>query len=321
MSGDNSVPVYYDPNHPIKQESPEYHPLGSRMNPISLPFYNGDPFAILPNNNSPEYHPQSYNSSSQWMEAGSNFSNLNTNNQQLQGNNEAESSYIQQNKSIEEDTSEESHQYEPISENPEDYPFNNPISNKYFQAPPEYQNAYNDIMMGLRKQPPKYGYAERKGKCPSFIRKFSLANYHERKTNETTIENNEETESSTFRSLREIGNPSVPYNPSISFHSAPTAGSYNVTPIYSRNFHEGYTDMPYENNHEKEERANSNIPYIPYYETIPIPASHINENASGREREQKLMRRIAELEREKAEVETQNALLIQALEEKNFRNF
>ncbi|KAI3818383.1 hypothetical protein L1987_12189 [Smallanthus sonchifolius] len=227
------------------------------MNTISPPYYKKDPFAILPNNNSPEYHPQSYNSSSQWMEAGSNFSNWNTNIQQLQGNNEAESSYIQQNNSTEENPSEESHQYEHASENPEDYPFNNSVSNspdyqsynskthvlydpymfpeppydgpfkEYFQAPPEYQNAYNDIMMGLR--------------------------------------------------------------------------SYNITPIYSQNFHEGYADIPYENNPEKEERADSNIPYVPYYETIPIPAPHINENASGRERERMLLNRIVELEREKAE--------------------
>ncbi|KAI3810130.1 hypothetical protein L1987_19740 [Smallanthus sonchifolius] len=147
-----------------------------------------------------------------------------------------------------------------------------------------------------------------KGKGPSFIRKFAPASYYERKTNETTKENNEETESTTFKSLREIGNPSVPYNPSRSLHSAPTAGSYNVTPIYSRNFHDGYVDMPYENNPEKEERADSIIPYIPYYETIPIPAPHINENASGSEREQMLLNRIAELKQEKAEVETRNAL-------------
>ncbi|KAI3776790.1 hypothetical protein L1987_46580 [Smallanthus sonchifolius] len=97
---------------------------------------------------------------------------------------------IDQNNSTEEDPSEESHQYERASENPEDYPFNNSISNssdyqsynsrspvlydlymfpeppydgpfkEYFQAPPKYQNVYNDNMVGLRKPPPKYGYAE-----------------------------------------------------------------------------------------------------------------------------------------------------------------
>ncbi|KAI3725797.1 hypothetical protein L1987_65591 [Smallanthus sonchifolius] len=161
-----------------------------------------------------------------------------------------------------------------------------------------------------------------KGKGPSFLRKFAPANYFDRKTNETTIELNEETKSSTFRSLEDIGNPSVSYNSSISFHYAPTAGSYNITPVYPQNFHERYVNIPHENkcDHEEEERADSNIPYVPYYETIPNPALHINENAFGREREQMLLNRIAEPEREKAEVEAQNALLVQALEEKNFRN-
>ncbi|KAI3730309.1 hypothetical protein L1987_61478 [Smallanthus sonchifolius] len=100
MSGGNTVP-YYDPNHPIKQESPEYHPLGSQQNPICSPYYNNDPFAVLPH--SPEYHPQSQHSSSQWMDAGSDFSNWNTAAQSVQGN-ESQSSQIQ---SSEEDPSED----------------------------------------------------------------------------------------------------------------------------------------------------------------------------------------------------------------------
>ncbi|KAI3730310.1 hypothetical protein L1987_61479 [Smallanthus sonchifolius] len=155
-----------------------------------------------------------------------------------------------------------------------------------------------------------------KGRGPSFLRKFAPAGYFDRKTNETTIELNEETESSTFRSLGDIGNPSVPYNPSISFHSAPTVGSYNITPVYPQNFHERYANIPYENKYdpEEEERADSNIPYVPYYENIHVPAPHRNENATGNEIEQMLLNRIAELEREKAEVEARNALLVQALE-------
>ncbi|KAI3795238.1 hypothetical protein L1987_37887 [Smallanthus sonchifolius] len=62
MSGENSI-QYYDPNCPIKQETPEYYLLVSQQNPICSPYYNDDPFAVLPN--SPEYHPQSQNSSSQ----------------------------------------------------------------------------------------------------------------------------------------------------------------------------------------------------------------------------------------------------------------
>ncbi|KAI3773493.1 hypothetical protein L1987_48023 [Smallanthus sonchifolius] len=115
MSGDNSVPVYYDPNRPIKQESPKYHPLGSQMNPISSPYYKDDPFSILLDNPIPESHPQSYDTSSQWMDAGSDFSNWNTAT--------AESSHTQHNMSTEEDPSEESHHYEPVYENPEDFPF------------------------------------------------------------------------------------------------------------------------------------------------------------------------------------------------------
>ncbi|KAI3794890.1 hypothetical protein L1987_37531 [Smallanthus sonchifolius] len=161
-----------------------------------------------------------------------------------------------------------------------------------------------------------------KDKGPSFLRKFAHANYFDRKSNETTIELNEETESSTFRNIRDIGNPSVPHNPSISFHSAPTAGSYNVTPVYPQNFHERYANIPYENKYDpkEEEHADSNIPYVPYYEMIHVPAPHINENTSGSEREQILLNRIAELEREKAKIESRNALLVQALKEKNFRN-
>ncbi|KAI3754420.1 hypothetical protein L1987_54203 [Smallanthus sonchifolius] len=298
----NFVPCY-DPNHPIKQESSEYHPLGSQHNPICSPYYNDDPFVVLPEHNSPEYHPQSQNSSSQWMDAGSDFNNWNTGTQSIQGN-EAQSSQIQLS---EEDSSEDSQYYQTASENPDDYPFNNPVSNTfdyqshnfgspvmydpyvfpeptysgpyqaYFQSPPEYHNAYNDMLVVIRKPPPKFG---------------------------------------------EIGNPSVPYNPSINIHSAPAAGSYNITPVYSKKFHEGYAEMPYENkcDPKEEERVDSNVPYIPYYETIPIPALHINENASGREREQMLLNRIAELERENAEIEAWNVLLVQALENKNFRN-
>ncbi|KAI3695450.1 hypothetical protein L1987_78447 [Smallanthus sonchifolius] len=130
-----------------------------------------------------------------------------------------------------------------------------------------------------------------KGKGPSFLLKFTPASYFDRKTNETTIEFNEETESSTFKSLGDIGNPSVPYNPSISFHSAPTAGSYNITPVYPQNFHERYANIPYQNKYdpEEDERADSNIPYVMYYETIHVPAPHRNKNASGNEREQMLM--------------------------------
>ncbi|KAI3813693.1 hypothetical protein L1987_18423 [Smallanthus sonchifolius] len=150
-----------------------------------------------------------------------------------------------------------------------------------------------------------------KGKGPSFLRKFAPTSYYERKTNETTIKSNEETESSTFRSLGEIGNLNVPYNPSISFHSAPTAGSYNITLIYSHNFHEGYDEMPYENkcDPEEEERVDSNKFYVPYYETVPLTALHINENASRSEREQMLLNIIALLKREKAKVEARNAFM------------
>ncbi|KAI3717660.1 hypothetical protein L1987_69418 [Smallanthus sonchifolius] len=227
------------------------------------------------------------------MDAGSNFSNWNTAAQSVQGN-EAQSSQIH---SSEEDSSEDSH-YQTASENPNDYPFNNPISNSsdyqsyhsgspvmydpyvfpeptyggpyqaYFQSPPEYQHAYNDMMVGIREPPPKYGY------------KYNMPSSH--------IE-------CLDRSLRKK----------------------------DENFHERYAEIPYENKYdpEEEERADSNIPYVPYYETIPIPAPHINENVLGNEREQMLLNRIAELEREKAEVEARNALLVQALEEKNFRNF
>ncbi|KAI3811354.1 hypothetical protein L1987_21075 [Smallanthus sonchifolius] len=78
----------------------------------------------------------------------------------------------------------------------------------------------------------------------------------------------------------------------------------------------GYAEMSYENKcdpeeeeEEEEERVDSNIPYVPYYETIHIPVPHINENAPGNEREQMLLNRIVQLEREKAEVEARNALL------------
>ncbi|KAI3776045.1 hypothetical protein L1987_45805 [Smallanthus sonchifolius] len=190
------------------------------MNPISSPYYNNDPFSILPNNHSPTL----------------NLITLLVNGWRLQNN------------STEEDPSEGSQQYERASENPEDYPFNNPSSNYqshnsetavlydpymfleppydgpfkvYFHAPPEYQNAYNDIMMGLQWS----------------------------------------------------------------------------------------------------EKARVLALFVNLLQTIPIPTPHVNENASGSERERMLLNRIAELEREKAEVETRNALLIQALEEKNFRNF
>ncbi|KAI3802090.1 hypothetical protein L1987_30215 [Smallanthus sonchifolius] len=101
------------------------------------------------------------------------------------------------------------------------------------------------------------------------------------------------------------------------------AGSYNITPVYSQNFLEKYANIPYENKYdpEEEKRVDSKIPYVPYYETIHVPAPYRNENASGNEREQMLLNRIAELEREKAEVEARNALLVQDLEEKNFRNY
>ncbi|KAI3825318.1 hypothetical protein L1987_06800 [Smallanthus sonchifolius] len=259
------------------------------------------------------------------MDVGSDFSNWNTAT--------TKSSHTQQNISAEEDPSEESHHYESASENPEDYPFfNNTSGNSdhqsynsespvlydpymfpepiyhgpfesYFQAPRGYQNTYNDIMVGLREPPPKNGYEHSMPSSPIECLDRSL-----RQTDEVTREKIMDKTRIKFY---------IQQNPSVSFHSAPTAGSYNVTPIYSQNFHEGYAEMPFENNLE-EERADSNIPYVP---TIPIPAPHVNENASGSEREQMLLNRIAQLEREKSEVEARNALLVQAPEDKNFRNF
>ncbi|KAI3813692.1 hypothetical protein L1987_18422 [Smallanthus sonchifolius] len=139
------------------------------MNHISSPYYNDDPFAILLDNPTPEHHSQSHNTSSQWMDARSDFSNWNTI--------AAESSHAQQNMSTEEDPSEESYHCKPAYEKHEDYPFYNnskspilydlyifpePVYHgpleTYFEAPPKYQNAYNDIMVGLREPTPKYGY-------------------------------------------------------------------------------------------------------------------------------------------------------------------
>ncbi|KAI3703817.1 hypothetical protein L1987_74012 [Smallanthus sonchifolius] len=251
MSGEYNVP-YYDPNRAIKQETPKRPPYGSLMMPFPISD-DDDPFVIDLDTPTPEYHPQSYEDESSWMDSGSNFCNW------------------------------------------------------QFTTPPPVEDQVGPNMVG-------------KGKGPSFLRKFAPANYFERKTNETTIEDNKETKSSTFKSLGEIGNPSIPYNPSISFHSAPTVGSYNITPLYSQNFHEVHTEIPYEMkcDPEEEERADSNKFYVPYYENIPT--IRINENTSRSEREQMLLNRIAELEKEKAEVEARNALLVQALEEKNFRN-
>ncbi|KAI3773653.1 hypothetical protein L1987_48183 [Smallanthus sonchifolius] len=88
----------------------------------------------------------------------------------MQGNDEAESSRAYQNVSAEENPSEEEsyHNNNSVSENPESlvlyypYIFPEPVYHgpfeTYFQAPLEYQNAYNDIMIGLRDPPPKYGY-------------------------------------------------------------------------------------------------------------------------------------------------------------------
>ncbi|KAI3777108.1 hypothetical protein L1987_46902 [Smallanthus sonchifolius] len=117
------------------------------MNPISSPYYNDDPFAIIPDSVTPEYHPQSDDTSNQWMEAGSDFSNWNTYAPLLQGNNETESSRTHPNMSAEEDPSEEESYHNYVSE-----PFYHRPFKTYFQAPPEYQNAYNDIMVGVRSE-------------------------------------------------------------------------------------------------------------------------------------------------------------------------
>ncbi|KAI3695451.1 hypothetical protein L1987_78448 [Smallanthus sonchifolius] len=100
----------------------------------------------------------------------------------MQGN-EAQSSQIQ---SSEKDPYEDP-QYQSASENPNDYPFNKPISNisdhqsynsespvmydqyvfpeptydpyqAYFSSSPECHHVYNDMLMGIRDPPPKYGY-------------------------------------------------------------------------------------------------------------------------------------------------------------------
>ncbi|KAI3807632.1 hypothetical protein L1987_23564 [Smallanthus sonchifolius] len=239
------------------------------MNPISTPNYNKDPFAIL-HNGSPEYQPQSHDSSNQWMNAGSYFSNWRTDGQQLQGNNEVESSHAQHNTYSEEDPSEDSYHYEPVSENPDDYPFNNPVSNssdyqshnsgspvlydpymfleppydgpfkEYFHAPPKYQNSYNDIMVGLREPPPKYGYEHIMPSSHIECLECSL-----RQTDEITWEK-------IIDKAR--------------------------TKFYGK-------------------------------QTVPVLASHINENALGSERERILLKRVTELEREKAEVEARNAFM------------
>ncbi|KAI3827067.1 hypothetical protein L1987_01130 [Smallanthus sonchifolius] len=68
----------------------------------------------------------------------------------------------------EEPFEEESYHNSSTSENPESpilydpYMFPEPVYHgpfeTSFQAPPEYQNAYNVIMVGLRELPPKFGY-------------------------------------------------------------------------------------------------------------------------------------------------------------------
>ncbi|KAI3773701.1 hypothetical protein L1987_48231 [Smallanthus sonchifolius] len=130
-------------------------------------------------------------------------------------------------------------------------PYDGPFK-EYFQPPPEYQNAYNDIMVRLCEPPPKYGYEHSMPSSPIECLEHSL-----RQTDEITREK---------------------------------IMDKAWTKFYGK-------------------------------QTIHIPVSHINENASGNEIEQMLLNRIAELEKGKAEVEARNAILVQALEKKNFRNF
>ncbi|KAI3774835.1 hypothetical protein L1987_49397 [Smallanthus sonchifolius] len=84
----------------------------------------------------------------------------------------------------------------------------------------------------------------------------------------------------------------------------------HATCVYLKSFTTVLTCMPTSRVFDFGALHDSNKLYVPYYVTVPFPAPHINENASGSEREQMLLNRIAELEREKAEVEARNVLLV-----------